>query len=150
MAGDGNQPPLASRPQSILFACTFNAIRSPMAEALGRALFGRNVYFESVGLRAGELDGFAIAVMAELGIDISKYKPRTFDDLEDMAFDTIISLSPEAHHRALEYTRTMAVEVVYWPTVDPTAVEGDRETRLAAYRAVRDRLDKRIRELLAA
>ena len=155
MTREGEQPGLArresihKRPQSVLFACTFNAIRSPMAEALARQAFGRVAWFESAGLRQGELDGFAVAVMAELDIDISRHKPRTFDDLEDTAFDMIISLSPEAHHRALEFTRVMAVEAVYWPTIDPTAVEGGRETILAAYRAVRDGIDRRIRALFA-
>ena len=117
------------RPQSVLFACTFNAIRSPMAEALAKQAFGREAYFQSVGLRLGEPDAFAAAVMAEVGLDISKHRPRTFDDLEDMSFDLIVSLSPEAHHRALEFTRTMAVDVVYWPTLEPTAIDR-KSTRL--------------------
>ena len=133
-----------ARPQSVLFACTFNAIRSPMAEALGRHFFGREIYFASAGVRAGDGDGFAIAAMDDLGIDITKHKPHTFEDLEDTSFDLIVSLSPEAHHKALEFTRTMAVDVVYWPTIDPTAVQGTRETILAAYVGVRESLQKRI------
>lgn len=139
----------ARRPQSVLFACNFNAVRSPMAEGLARQAFGRTAWFESAGLRAGELDAFAVAAMAEIGIDIGKHKPRTFDELEDASFDLIVSLSPHAHHRVLEFTRTLAVEVVHWPTQEPTAVEGDRETILAAYRSVRDGLDMRIRALFA-
>ena len=146
MAGAAVRP-ISKRPQSVLFACTFNAIRSPMAEALARRAFGKQAYFESVGLRIGELDGFAVAAMAEIGVDIAKFKPRTFADLEDTTFDLIITLSPEAHHRALEFTRAMAIDVVYWPTIDPTAVEGDRETILHAYRTVRDGLEKRIHAL---
>jgi protein-tyrosine-phosphatase len=138
----------AKRPQSVLFACSMNAVRSPMAEALAKQFFGREIYFASAGVRAGELDGFAISAMDELGIDISKHKPHTFEDLEDSSFDVIISLSPEAHHRALEFTRTMAVEVIYWPTIDPTAVQGTRENMLDAYRGVRDGLTKRIKEFL--
>jgi protein-tyrosine-phosphatase len=136
------------RPQSVLFACSMNAVRSPMAEALAKQLFGRDIYFASAGVRAGELDGFAISAMDELGIDISKHRPHTFEDLEDSSFDVIISLSPEAHHRALEFTRTMAVEVIYWPTIDPTAVQGTRENMLDAYRGVRDGLQKKIKEFL--
>lgn len=136
------------RPQSVLFACSMNAVRSPMAEALAKQLFGRDVYIASAGVRAGELDGFAISAMDEMGIDISKHKPHTFEDLEDSSFDVIISLSPEAHHRALEFTRTMAVEVIYWPTIDPTAVQGTRENMLDAYRGVRDGLQKKIKEFL--
>ena len=137
------------RPQSILFCCTFNAVRSPMAEAIARYYYGREIYFASAGVKAGELDGFAIAAMDDIGIDIHKYKPHTFEDLEDSSFDLIVSLSPEAHHKALEFTRTLAVDVVYWPTVDPTAVQGSREQMLDAYRAVRDGLKKRITALLS-
>ena len=115
---------------------------------LAKQLFGRDIYFASAGVRAGELDGFAISAMDELGIDISKHRPHTFEDLEDSSFDVIISLSPEAHHRALEFTRTMAVEVIYWPTIDPTAVQGTRENMLDAYRGVRDGLQKKIKEFL--
>lgn len=136
------------RPQSILFACTFNAIRSPMAEGVARRLFGRDIYFASAGVKAGELDAFAVAAMDEIGIDISRFKPQTFEDLEDVSFDLIVSLSPEAHHRALEFTRTMAVDAIYWPTLDPTAIEGSRAQRLEAYRGVRNSLEARIKELL--
>ncbi len=136
------------RPQSVLFACSMNAVRSPMAEALAKQLFGRDIYFASAGVRAGELDGFAVAAMDELGLDISKHKPHTFEDLEDSSFDVIISLSPEAHHRALEFTRTMSVEVIYWPTIDPTAVQGTRENMLDAYRNVREGLSRKIKEFL--
>ena len=131
-------------PGSTLFACTMNAVRSPMAAAIMRHLFGRFVYVESAGARAGELDPMAVEVMEELGIEIGKHKPKCFEDLEDASFDLIVTLSPEAHHRAMEMTRTMAVDVEYWPTVDPTAVEGSRAQRLDAYRAVRDELLKRI------
>lgn len=137
------------RPQSILFCCTFNAVRSPMAEAIARYYYGREIYFASAGVRAGELDPFAVAAMDDIGIDIAKYRPHTFEDLEDSSFDLIVSLSPEAHHKALEFTRTLAVDVVYWPTVDPTAVQGSREQMLDAYRSVRDGLKKRITALLS-
>ena len=137
------------RPQSVLFCCTVNAVRSPMAEAISRYYYGRDIYFASAGVKAGELDGFAIAAMDDIGIDISKFKPHTFEDLEDSSFDLIITLSPEAHHKALEFTRTLAVEVHYWPTIDPTAVQGSREQMLDAYRAVRDGLKNRITKLLA-
>ena len=131
-------------PGAILFACTQNAVRSPMAAALMRHRYGRFVYVESVGARAGELDPFAVEVMDEIGIEIGKHRPKRFDDLEDASFDLVITLSPEAHHKAMELTRTMAVDVEYWPTFDPTAVEGSREQRLDAYRAVRDELEARI------
>jgi protein-tyrosine phosphatase len=131
-------------PSAVLFACTFNAIRSPMAEGILRARHGRRVYVESVGIRPGILDPFAVQVMDEIGIDISAHEPRIFDDLEDESFDLIISLSPEAQHRAVDMTRTMACDVIFWNTFDPTIVEGSREMRLSAYRQVRDQLAARI------
>jgi protein-tyrosine-phosphatase len=117
-----------------------------MAEGIFKLLHNRRVFVDSVGVRAGELDPFAVAVMDEIGIDISRHRCKTFDALEDTSFDLIVSLSPEAHHRALELTRTMACEVELWNTFDPSIVEGSRETRLDAYREVRDGLMRRIRE----
>ncbi len=138
------------RPQAVLFACGLNSVRSPMAAGLFRELFGKTIYVGSAGVQhGGELDPFAVAAMAEVGIDISRHKPHTFeelDDLEGLNFDLIVTLSPQAHHRALELTRTSAATVEYWPTHDPTAIEGSREQRLAAYREVRDELMARIRE----
>lgn len=137
-------------PSAVLFACTFNAIRSPMAEGLLRDRHGRRVYVESVGIRQGSLDPFAVQVMDEIGIDISSHEPRTFDDLEDESFDLIISLSPEAQHRAVDMTRVMACDVVFWNTFDPTLVEGSRDMRISAYRQVRDQLARRIAERFPA
>jgi protein-tyrosine-phosphatase len=120
-----------------------------MAASLFRHMVGKSTYVGSAGVRKGELDAFAVATMEEAGLDISKHKPITFEELEDwegLNFDLIVTLSPEAHHKALELTRTIAADVEYWPTADPTAVEGSREQRLDAYRAVRDQLTKRIRE----
>jgi protein-tyrosine-phosphatase len=121
-----------------------------MAEAYLKHLLGTQIYVDSVGLRKGEADGFAIAVMDEIGLDLKKHKPKSFDELEDTSFDLIVTLSPEAHHKALEWTRHMATEVEYWPTLDATAIEGSRETRLAVYRQVRDSLINRIRERFPA
>lgn len=131
-------------PGAVLFACTMNAVRSPMAAALMRHLYGKFVYVRSAGVRAGESDALAAEVMEELGIEIAKHKPRRFEDLEDESFDLIITLSPEAHHKALALTHTIAVDVEYWPILDPTAYEGTREQRLATYRQVRDDLRRRI------
>ena len=131
-------------PGAVLFACTFNSVRSPMAAAIMRHLFGRFVYVDSVGARAGELDALAVEAMDEIGIELGKHKPKSFDEFEDTSFDLVVTLSPEAHHKAMELTRTSAARVEYWPTMDPTAVEGSRDQRLAAYRAVRDELERRI------
>ena len=136
---------MASQPSSVLFCCTFNAVRSPMAEGMLKALLGRRVYIDSVGLRRGETDAFMVSVMDEVGVDLSRHRPKTFDDLEDEAADLVITLSPEAHHRALELTRTNACEVEYWQTFDPSLMtEGSRDMRLDAYRRVRDQLYERI------
>ena len=133
-------------PSAVLFCCTMNSVRSPMAEAILKQLHGQRVFVDSVGVRAHEIDGFVIAVMDEIGIDLAKHKSKTFDDLEDESFDLIISLSPEAQHKAVEMTRTMACDVEFWNTMDPSIVEGSREERLEAYRQVRDGLMKRIRQ----
>jgi protein-tyrosine-phosphatase len=135
------------KPQAVLFACGYNSVRSPMAAALFRQLVGTSVYVASAGVRKRELDPFAIAAMDELGVDITSHRPLTFEELEDwegLNFDLIVTLAPEAHHKALGLTRTLAAEVEYWPTPDPTAIEGTREHRLDAYRAVRDELMRRI------
>ena len=116
-------------PGAVLFACTMNAVRSPMAAAILRHLVGRRVYVESAGVRAGGPDAFAVAVMDEIGIDISQHTPRTLRDLHDTSFDLIVTLSPEAHHQALELTRTMAVDVEYWPTFDATHDDRPRQPR---------------------
>ena len=133
-------------PSAVLFCCTMNSVRSPMAEAILKQLHGQRVFVDSVGVRAHEIDGFVIAVMDEIGIDLAKHKSKTFDDLEDESFDLIISLSPEAQHKAVDMTRTMACDVEFWNTMDPSIVEGSREERLEAYRQVRDGLMKRIRQ----
>ncbi len=136
-------------PSAVLFACTMNAVRSPMAEGIMKFLHGHRVYVDSVGVRApDEVDGFAVAVMDEIGIDISNHKSKTFDDLEDSYFDMVIPLSPEAQHRAVEMTRVMAVEIEFWNTFDPTIIESEnREVRLDAYRQVRDQLMTRIKQM---
>ena len=134
---------------SVLFVCAMNAVRSPMAEAIARHYFGRSIYVQSAGVRKGETDGFMATALSEIGIDGSKHKPRTLDELEEwegLNFDLIITLAPEAHHAALELTRTNAVEVEYWPTPDPTATQGSRDQVMAAYRDMRDRLKARIEE----
>jgi len=119
-----------------------------MAAALLRQMLGTKLYVGSAGVRKGELDPFAAAAMEEIGIDIKAHRPITFEELEDLEglnFDLIVTLSPEAHHKALELTRTLALDVEYWPTADPTAIEGSREQRINAYRDVRDQLLQRIR-----
>ncbi len=137
---------MADLPHAVLFSCTRNAVRSPMAEGLLKYLLGHRIYVDSVGIRPLEIDPFVVEVMDEIGIDLSKHRPKTFEDLEDTSFDLIISLSPEAQHSAVELTRTMACEVEFWNTLDPSIVEGNRDMRLDAYRQVRDQLMRRIEQ----
>lgn len=136
--------------RAVLIACTMNAVRSPMAAAILRHLAGQRLYVESAGVRAGELDPLAVVAMEEIGLEIGKHRPRCFEDLEDGSFDLVITLSPEAQHKAMELTRTAATQVEYWPTMDPTAVEGSREQRLLAYRNVRDQLMERLKQRFLA
>lgn len=136
-------PSRLRNPQAVLFACGWNSVRSPMAAALFQHLLGRRIYVASAGVRKRELDPFAVAAMDEIGIDIAKHRPLTLEELEDwegLNFDLIVTLAPEAHHKAVDLTRTLAADVEYWPTPDPTPTEGSREQRLDAYRAVRDQL----------
>jgi protein-tyrosine-phosphatase len=141
---------MAAKEGAILFACTMNAVRSPMAAAMLRHLSRGALYIESAGVKAGSLDPLAMEAMEELGLEIGKHKPRCFEDLEDGSFDLVITLSPEAHHKAMELTRTAATKVEYWPTIDPTAIEGSREQRLLAYRMVRDQLMQRLKQRFLA
>ncbi|MHB1219936.1 MAG: arsenate-mycothiol transferase ArsC [Alphaproteobacteria bacterium] len=133
-------------PSSVLFVCSTNSVRSPIAEALLRHFHGHRLYVKSAGVRAREIDGFAIAVMREKGLDIAAHKPVLFSEIDDENFDVVVTLTPEAHHQALELTRTLAVEVEYWPTFDPAATDDGRAAQLEAYRAVRDQLERRILE----
>ena len=125
---------------AVLFACTLNSVRSPMAAALMRHLFGKFVYVDSAGARVGELDPMAVEVMDEMGIEIGKHKPRSFDDLEDTAFDLVITLSPQAQHKAVELTRTSAVELEYWPV---SAVARAGAKRALVQKAWRKRMPSR-------
>lgn len=137
---------MSDLPSAVLFACTMNSIRSPMAEGLLKFLHGDRIFVDSVGVRGGDINGFCVTVMDEIGIDISRHNAKSFDDLEDSYFDLVISLSPEAQHKAVEMTRVMACEVDFWNTFDPSLIESeDREILLDAYRKVRDQLMERIK-----
>jgi protein-tyrosine-phosphatase len=155
MAGVIGRPPIhRGLPGAVLFACNLNRVRSPMAAGLMRLHFGHAVFIDSCGLHAHSAradlgdcaDPFSAAVMDELGVDLTRHRPKSFDDLEDTSFDVVISLTPEAHHRAGELARARAVDVIYWPTMDPTLVMGQRNQMMQAYRDVRDTLEARIRE----
>jgi protein-tyrosine-phosphatase len=137
-------------PASLLFACSENSVRSPMAEALAKRLYGQASYIDSVGVRASMVDGMAAAALDELGIDVHRHHAKTFDDVDPSSFDLIVTLSPEAHHQALEFTRGTAAEVEYWPVMDPSVVEGSRDMRLSAYRSTRDQILARLKARFGA
>ena len=136
-------------PDAVLFSCTYNAVRSPMAEGIMKYLHGHRVYVDSVGTRKGDLDPFMVEVMDEIGIDLSRHNPKNFEQLEDSSYDLIITLSPDAHHHALEMTRTMAADVEFWNTMDPSYITGSRDRRIGAYRQIRDQLLARIKDRFA-
>jgi len=137
-------------PPSVLFACSHNAIRSPMAEALAKRLYGHTTYLDSVGVQPTELDSFAVAVLDEIGIDLHSHHGKSFEDIDPSSFDLIVTLSPEAHHSALEFTRSASTDVEYWPIPDPSAIEGSREARLDAYRRTRDLILARLKARFGA
>lgn len=132
----------------MLFACALNAVRSPMAAAILQHLTGGRLHVASAGVRAGLLDPYAVAVMDEIGIDISDHEPAPLSDLESEIFDLIITLSPEAHHHGIELTRVIPAAIEYWPTPDATIVleSDDRDQIIRAYRGVRDSLFRRIKD----
>jgi protein-tyrosine-phosphatase len=150
MAEDEEKRPGDRMPGAVLFMCGMNSIRSPIAEAVARAELPKSVYIASAGVRRGERDPFVDAVLDEVGLSIGRHQPHLLDDLEDDYFDLIVTLAPEAHHKALELTRSWPVEVEYWPTPDPTVATGTREQILDAYRGVRDHITRLIESRLAA
>ena len=137
-------------PSSVLFCCDHNAIRSPMAEGMMKALYGQRAYVQSAGVRNDmEIDGFAIAVSDELGVELSRHRSRSFDEMEEWGddlsgFDLIVALSPASQRRALELTRYAHIDVEYWPILDPSGLAETREAKLAAYRQARDQIRDRI------
>ena len=135
---------MARLPGSVLFACDHNAVRSPIAEGLLKLRYGDRVYVDSVGVRSAEVDPFAVVVMEEIGVALANHRAKTFGELEDTSFDFIVSLSPAAQHNAVELTRTMACELLFWHTIDATAVRGNREAILGAYREVRESISAKI------
>jgi protein-tyrosine-phosphatase len=136
----------AGLPGAVLFACSRNAARSPMAASILTRLAGTRIYVDSAGVRAGQPDPLAIAVMKEIGIDLTRHVPKSLAELPGVSFDVIVSLSPEAHHRALELAERNGAAVEYWPTPNPSLIEGSREQMLEAYRALRDSLVRKIKQ----
>lgn len=145
------EPVAIDNPSSVLFVCNFNSVRSPMAEAIAKYYCGHKIFVDSVGVheKVEAINPFTVSVMEEIGIDISKHHHKNFDDLNDNSFDLVVTLSPEAHHRALDLTRFLSTQVEYWPTMDPTTVKGSRENIMDAFRLVRNSLEEKIKKRLS-
>jgi len=141
---------MANNPTSVLFACDHNAVRSPMAEGIMKKYYGTRIFVQSVGVKHDlEIDGFSVAVAAEIDVQLEKHRVRSFDDMEAWGddiggYDLVIALSPASQRRALEYTRVYALEVEYWPIFDPTGLGESREDKLRVYRQMRDQVSLRI------
>ncbi|MFA9230025.1 MAG: low molecular weight phosphatase family protein [Microgenomates group bacterium] len=141
---------MANFPQAVLFCCDHNAVRSPMAEAMMKKFYGQRAYVQSAGvINDMEVDGFSIAVCAELGVELSRHRSRSFEEMQTLGedlgqFDLIIALSPASQRAALELTKTSHLAVEYWPIIDPTALGEGREAKLAAYRQARDQIKTRM------
>ncbi|MEO0667462.1 MAG: low molecular weight phosphatase family protein [Pseudomonadota bacterium] len=139
-------------PSSVLFCCDHNAVRSPMAEGIMKKFYGTGTYVQSAGVRNDlEIDGFSIAVCQELGVELSRHRSRSFDEMEDWgddlgSFDLVVALSPASQRRALDLTRFYSLEVEYWPILDPTGLGETREAKLASYRNARDQIVERLVE----
>ncbi len=133
-------------PQSVLFCCDHNAVRSPMAEGIMKKLYGSDTYVQSAGVMGDmDIDGFSIAVCEEIGVELAKHRTRSFDEMQEWgddlsSFDLVVALSPASQRRALELTRVYHLDVVYWPIMDPTGLGETREAKLNAYRQTRDQI----------
>jgi arsenate reductase len=142
---------LTDNPQSVLFCCDYNAVRSPMAEGIMKKYYGTRIFVQSAGVRSEhEIDGFSVTVCAEIGVQLEKHRVRSFHELEEWgdrieSYDLIVALSPAAQRQAQEYTRYHAIDVEYWPIFDPTGLGEGRDARLGAYRQARDQIETRIR-----
>lgn len=142
----------AIQPTSVLFCCDHNAVRSPMAEGIMKDLYGKSIYIQSAGVRNDlEIDGFAIAVCSEIGVELSRHKGRSFDEMQEWgddlsSFDLVVALSPASQRRALDLTRLYHLDIEYWPVLDPTGLGEGREDRLQGYRQTRDQIRARLLE----
>lgn len=139
-------------PQSVLFCCDHNAVRSPMAEGIMKKFYGTDTYVQSVGVKNDlEIDGFSIAVCDEIGVELARHRSRSFDEMEEWgddlsSFDLVIALSPASQRRALELTRFFHLDVEYWPILDPTGLGETREAKLEQFRAARDQIADKLTE----
>ncbi len=142
----------AAQYSSVLFCCDFNAVRSPMAEGLMKKFYGHSIYVQSAGVRHDmEVDGFAIAVCEEIGVELTRHKARNFDEMEELGdaidgFDLIVALSQTSHRKVLEQTKHFSVDVDFWPIDDPTEHGSTREQKLESYRQSRDQIIENIKQ----
>ena len=117
-----------------------------------KKFYGRDCYVQSAGVHNDlEIDGFSIAVCKEIGVELSRHRSRTFEEMQQWGddlsgFDLVIALSPASQRQALEFTRFFHLDVEYWPVMDPTGIGETRETKLNAYRQARDQIRARMIE----
>lgn len=143
---EGGKKIYSALPQSVLFCCDHNAVRSPMAEGIMKKLYGSDCYIQSVGVKNDlEIDGFAVAVCSEVGVELSRHQSRSFDEMEEWgddlsSFDLVLALSPASQRRALDLTRVFHLDVDYWQILDPTGIGDHREAKLEKYRETRDQI----------
>ncbi len=141
---------VADFPRSILFCCDHNAVRSPMAEGMMKKFYGQRAYVQSAGVKSElDIDGFTVAVCRELGVKLDRHRVRSFEEMKQWgddlsAFDLVVALSPASQRQALEMTRVFALDVEYWPILDPTGLGETREDKLASYRQARDQIRERM------
>jgi protein-tyrosine-phosphatase len=137
-------------PNSVLFCCDHNAVRSPMAEGMMKKFYGHRAYVQSAGVKGEmEIDGFTVAVCDEMGVPLHRHRVRSFEEMQEWGddlsqFDLIVALSPASQRQALEFTRYNHLDVEYWPILDPTGLGETREAKLAAYRQTRDQIRDRM------
>ncbi|WP_170327936.1 low molecular weight phosphatase family protein [Ruegeria arenilitoris] len=139
-------------PQSVLFCCDHNSVRSPMAEGIMKKFYGTGTYVQSAGVRNDfEIDGFCISVCHEIGVELSRHRTRSFDEMQEWgddlsSFDLVVALSPASQRKALELTRIFHLDVDYWPIMDPTGLGENREAKLFHYRQTRDQIIGHLKE----
>jgi arsenate reductase (thioredoxin) len=128
--------------KKVLILCTGNSARSQMAEGLFRHEGGDAYEVFSAGTHPSHVRGEAIAVMNEIGIDISSHRSKSVDEFKNQEFDYVITVCGNANESCPVFpgkTRRM-----HWPYEDPAAVQGSDEERRAAFRRVRDQMHGRI------
>lgn len=133
--------------QRVLILCTANSARSQMAEGLLRALATDRFTVFSAGSAPSAVNPLAVAALAERGIDISAQRSKSVAEFLGQPFDYVITVCDNAAERCPVFHGR--ARRIHWSLPDPAAAQGTDEERLAAFRAVRDDLEGRLRAWLA-